>query len=168
MLAPMSVELSPSDLPHYPIDRSVAEIARSWTVDPRIPATVRGFDAPFFQAGLAGYSDGAMRLVARRHGAPFCVTEALLDRTLINGGKGRRKEDPDLLATECGMGEIEDNIAAGLDDHPIAGQVMGTLPDEMARASEILVRMNYDVIDVNLALPVKKIKTSNRGGHFLA
>ncbi len=164
----MSVELNPSGLPDYPIDRSVEEIARSWTIDPRIPATVRGFDAPFFQAGLAGYSDGAMRLIARRHGAPFCVTEALLDRTLINGGKGRRKEDPDLLATECGMGEIEDNIAAGLDDHPIAGQVMGSHPDEMARASELLAGMNYDVIDVNLACPVKKIKKSNRGGHFLA
>ena len=84
----MSVDLSPSDLPSYPIDRTVAEVARHWTIDPRIPGTVRGFDAPFFQAGLAGYSDGAMRLVARRHGAPFCVTEALLDRTLINGGKG--------------------------------------------------------------------------------
>ena len=164
----MSVDLSPSDLPSYPIDRAVAEVARQWTIDPRIPGTVRGFDAPFFQAGLAGYSDGAMRLVARRHGAPFCVTEALLDRTLINGGKGRRKEDPDLLATECGMGEIEDNVAASLDDHPIAGQVMGTMPDEMAQASELLVKMNYDVIDVNLACPVKKIKKSNRGGHFLA
>ena len=164
----MSVELSPANLPDYPISRPVEQIAREWTIDPRIPATVRGFDAPFFQAGLAGYSDGAMRLVARRHGAPFCVTEALLDRTLINGGKGRRKEDPDLLATECGMGEIEDNIAAGLDDHPIAGQVMGTTPDEMARAAGILVGMNYDVIDVNLACPVKKIKKANRGGHFLA
>ena len=133
----MSVDLSPSQLPNYPIERPVAEIARTWQIDPRIPQTIPGFDAPFFQAGLAGYSDGAMRLVARRHGAPFCVTEALLDRTLINGGKGRRKEDPDLLATECGMGEIEDNIAAGLDDHPIAGQVMGTHPDEMARASEL-------------------------------
>ncbi len=164
----MSVELSPANLPDYPISRPVDQIAREWTIDPRIPATVKGFDAPFFQAGLAGYSDGAMRLVARRHGAPFCVTEALLDRTLINGGKGRRKEDPDLLATECGMGEIEDNIAAGLDDHPIAGQVMGTTPEEMARAAEILVGMNYDVIDVNLACPVKKIKKANRGGHFLA
>jgi tRNA-dihydrouridine synthase len=164
----MSVDLSPPNLPDYPTSRPVAQIAREWVIDPRIPGTVKGFDAPFFQAGLAGYSDGAMRLVARRHGAPFCVTEALLDRTLINGGKGRRKEDPDLLATECGMGEIEDNIAAGLDDHPIAGQVMGTTPDEMARAAEILVGMNYDVIDVNLACPVKKIKKANRGGHFLA
>jgi len=168
----MSVELEPDEATggryRWTLDRPVAEVARTARVDPRIRALVPGFDAPFFQAGLAGYSDGPMRLVAREHGAPFCVTEALLDRTLINGGKGRRKEDPDLLASECGLGDPEENRIAGLEDHPIAGQVMGTLPHEMARASEILVGMNYDVIDVNLACPVKKIRKSNRGGHFLA
>lgn len=150
----------------------MAELARRVAprvrLDPRVSALVPGFDVPFFQAGLAGYSDGAMRLLARQHGAPFCVTEALLDRTLINGGKGRRKEDPDLLATECGMGEIQDNVAAGLDDHPIAGQIMGTHPAEMAEGALILCGMGYEVIDVNLACPVKKIRKSNRGGHFLA
>lgn len=172
----MSVHLEPTgtsdgaegDRYRWTLSRPVTEVARSWRLDPRIPQHVPGFDAPFFQAGLAGYSDGPMRIVARRHGAPFCITEALLDRTLINGGKGRRKEDPDLLATECGMGEIEDNVAAGLDDHPIAGQIMGTFPAEMAEGSRILVGMGYEVIDVNLACPVKKIKRNNRGGHFLA
>ena len=131
-------------------------------------AIVPGFDAPFFQAGLAGYSDAAMRLVARRHGCPFCVTESLLDRTLINGGKGRTREDPDLLAEECGTGDPAENRAAGLDDHPIAGQIMGTHPDEIAEGAALLAGMNHDVIDVNLACPVKKIRRRNRGGHFLA
>ena len=45
-------------------------------------------DAPFYQAGLAGYSDAAMRMVARQHGCPYCITEAMLDRFLIAGGKG--------------------------------------------------------------------------------
>ncbi|MCE9618290.1 MAG: tRNA-dihydrouridine synthase family protein [Planctomycetes bacterium] len=164
----MSVNLEPEEQAPRASREQAAEVARQFRMDPRIPATVPGFDAPFFQAGLAGYSDGAMRLVARRHGAPFCITEALLDRTLVNGGKGRRKEDPDLIASECGLGEVEDNQVAGLDDHPIAGQVMGTHPDEMAKAALILVKMGYDVIDVNLACPVKKIQKSNRGGHFLA
>ncbi|MFO0874216.1 MAG: tRNA-dihydrouridine synthase family protein [Phycisphaerales bacterium] len=177
----MSVTLTPSDVPPKVTARPIAEIARLARVDPRVQALVPGFDAPFFQAGLAGYSDGAMRLIARRHGCPFCVTEALLDRTLINGGKGRRREDPDLLATECGMGEIEDNtpvaatlagdgdVGAGtLHDHPIAGQIMGTLPHEMAEGARILAGMGHDVIDVNLACPVKKIRRSNRGGHFLS
>ena len=164
----MSVRMTPENVPSRSLDRPISEIASTWRTDSRLSARVPGFDRPFFQAGLAGYSDGAMRLVARAHGCPYCITEALLDLTLINGGKGRRKEDPDLIATECGMGDLEENRVAGLDDHPSAGQIMGTRPEEMARGAEILVRMGYDVIDVNLACPVKKIRKHNRGGHFLA
>jgi len=162
---------SPATTPESPPDRSLrrsaSEIARTFRMDPRIGRLVPGFDAPFFQAGLAGYSDAPMRLIARRHGCPFCVTEALLDRTLISGGKGRTREDPDLLAEECGTGDPEENRAAGLEDHPIAGQIMGTHPDEMADGARILVDFGYEAIDVNLACPVKKIRKRNRGGHFL-
>ena len=80
----MSVNLTPSGVPPKITERPIRDIAASTVIDPRIPALVPGFDAPFFQAGLAGYSDGAMRLIARRHGCPYCVTEALLDQTLIN------------------------------------------------------------------------------------
>jgi len=163
----MSVNLTPSGVEPKRTDRPIGEIARTTTIDPRIPARIPGFDAPFFQAGLAGYSDGAMRLIARRHGCPYCVTEALLDQTLINGGKGRTREDPDVLAEECGTGDIDGNRAAGLDDHPIAGQVMGTYPDQMAEGARILSSMGYESIDVNLACPVKKIRRRTRGGHFL-
>ena len=106
-------------------------------------------DAPFFQAGLAGYSDAAMRLVARRHGCPYAVTEAMLDQFLIQGGKGLR------------AAELDD------DDHPIAGQLMGSHPNEIAQGAKILVELGYDVIDINLACPVKKIRKKSRGGHLL-
>lgn len=95
-------------------------------VDPRVPALVPGFDAPFFQAGLAGYSDAAMRIIARRHGSPFCVTEALLDRTLLAGGRGFSKAD---------LGELEDNVPGGVEDTPLACQIMGSDPAEMAAAA---------------------------------
>lgn len=160
--------MTPENVPERRLERPVSEIAATWVTDPRLAERVPGFDRPFFQAGLAGYSDGAMRLIARAHGCPYCITEALLDVTLINGGKGRRKEDPDLIASECGLGDIEENRVAGLDDHPIAGQVMGTRPTEMAEGARILEGMGYDVIDVNIACPVKKIRKHNRGGHFLA
>lgn len=163
----MSVQMEPQRIPLRATDRSVATIARTCRVDERLARLVPGFDAPFFQAGLAGYSDAPMRLIARQHGCPFCVTEALLDQTLISGGKGRTREDPDLLAEQCGTGDPDENRATGLDDHPIAGQIMGTFPEQMARGSELLVGMGYDVIDVNLACPVKKIRKRNRGGHFL-
>ncbi len=100
--------------------------ARSYEVDPRLAEAVDGFDAPFFQAGLAGYSDAAMRLVAREHGCPCCVTEALLDRALLGGGRGFDKAD---------LGDLADNVPGGELDHPLVGQIMGSDPDEMAAAA---------------------------------
>lgn len=202
---------------------AATEVAASFGglgIDPRVPELVPGFDAPFFQAGLAGYSDAAMRIIARRHGCPFCVTEALLDRTLLAGGRGFAKAD---------LGEIEGNVPGGAEDHPLAGQIMGSDPREMAASAIKMIEQgqrsdrayrelayedgkfpdpeqhlrlpggfqvgrglnvggkgaggvrgvpgplvapqrfaSFEVIDVNLACPVKKIKSKARGGHWLA
>src|SRR6478609_3699445 len=104
---------------------------------------------PFCQAGLAGYSDRAMRVVARRRGCPYAVTEALLDVILLSGGQGLRK-----------------SIDINDEDHPVAGQVIGSEPQTMASAARILHEAGYDVIDLNFACPVKKIKNKARGGHM--
>ncbi len=106
--------------------------------------------SPFCQAGLAGYSDRAMRLVARRRGCAYAVTEALLDTILLSGGMGLKK-----------------SIDINDEDHPIAGQLIGSEAGTMARAALILARHGYDVIDLNFACPVKKIKNAARGGHML-
>ena len=105
---------------------------------------------PFCQAGLAGYSDRAMRLVARRRGCSYAVTEALLDVIMINGGEGLRR-----------------SIDINDEDHPIAGQIMGSEPETMAKAARIIHNAGYDVVDLNYACPVKKIKNKARGGHML-
>jgi tRNA-dihydrouridine synthase B len=105
---------------------------------------------PFCQAGLAGYSDRAMRVVARRRGCPYAVTEALLDTIMVNGGEGLRR-----------------SIDINDEDHPVAGQIMGSEPGTMSRAAQLLHERSYDVIDLNFACPVKKIKNKARGGHML-
>ncbi|HEY7118503.1 MAG TPA: tRNA-dihydrouridine synthase [Tepidisphaeraceae bacterium] len=115
---------------------------------PRIGPIV--LSSPFCQAGLAGYSDRAMRVVARRRGCAYAVTEALLDVIMLAGGQGLKK-----------------SIDINDEDHPVAGQVIGSEPDQMARASAILAEHGYDVIDLNFARPVKKIKNKARGGHML-
>src|SRR5205823_8108047 len=92
---------------------------------------------PFCQAGLAGYSDRGMRVVARRRGCPYAVTEALLDVILVNGGEGLRR-----------------SIDVNDEDHPVAGQIIGSEPETMARASRLLAGRGYDVIDLNFACPV--------------
>jgi tRNA-dihydrouridine synthase B len=107
-------------------------------------------DRPFCQAGLAGYSDRAMRVVARRRGCPYAVTEALYDVLLVNGGAGLRQAI-----------DIDD------EDHPVAGQVIGSEPTTMARAAQLLHRAGYDVIDLNFACPVRKVSNMARGGIML-
>lgn len=160
-----------------------ADIGRTG-VHPHLPATIPGMDAPFYQAGLAGYSDAAMRIIARRHGCPLCVTEALLDRTLLAGGRGFAKAD---------LGELHDNVPGGEDDHPLVGQIMGSDPGEMSAAAIKMVEQAsrrpkeyrklaeggelaiehtsescFQALDINLACPVKKIARKARGGHWLA
>ncbi|GJM19201.1 MAG: tRNA-dihydrouridine synthase [Phycisphaeraceae bacterium] len=118
-------------------DRDPRAIARALVArfgpagtDPRLAAHIPGFDGPFFQAGLAGYSEAPMRLIARRHGCPVCVTEALLDRTLLAGGRGFAKAD---------LGDIAGNVPGADDDHPLIGQIMGSDPAEMAAAAVKMV-----------------------------
>ncbi len=106
--------------------------------------------APFCQAGLAGYSDRAMRVVARRRGCAYAVTEALLDVILLNGGQG-----------------LKNSIDINDEDHPVAGQIIGSEGETVAPAAAILHERGYDVIDLNFACPVKKIKNKARGGHML-
>ncbi len=100
-------------------------------VHPVLARAIPGFDAPFVQAGLAGYSDAAMRIVARRQGAPLCVTEALLDRMLLGGGRGFDKADLALHDEQL----MADNLPVGHEDHPLVGQIIGGDPDEMAAAA---------------------------------
>lgn len=106
-------------------------------------------DRPFCQAGLAGYSDRAMRVVARRRGCPYAVTEAIPDTLLTNGGQGLRKAI-----------DLDD------EDHPVAGQIIGSEPATMAGAARLLHEAGYDVIDVNFACPVK-VAPAARGGRML-
>ncbi|MEK6701000.1 MAG: tRNA-dihydrouridine synthase family protein [Planctomycetota bacterium] len=114
----------------HTVAQELAEIwaggGRPGTQASLIQRAVPGFDAPFFQAGLAGYSDAAMRIIARRHGCPFCVTEALLDRTMLAGGRGFAKAD---------LGELHENVPSGPEDHPLACQIMGSNPGEMSAAA---------------------------------
>lgn len=128
---------------------------------------------PYFLAGLVGYSDGAMRLLARDLGCPFCVTESLASDTLIRGGKGRSRIDPDrwLEGIESGSRNepLFDNLSAGAADHPLAAQVIGRDPETMARAAALLAEFPFEVIDVNLACPSKKNRGSScHGGNLLA
>ncbi len=107
-------------------------------------------DFPVVLGALAGYSDLPYRLVCRSLGAPYCVTEAMLDRQVLLEGKLRKR----LVRLDPA-------------DHPVAGQIMGSEPDTLAEAARALDRLGFDVVDLNFACPVRKVVAHKRGGALM-
>ncbi len=101
-------------------------------------------------AALAGYSDLPYRTICRRLGAPFCATEMMLDRSVLQGGKLTNR----LVASDSG-------------DHPVAGQLIGNDPETMSAAAIELDKRGFDVIDLNFACPVHKAIRRKRGGFMM-
>ena len=107
---------------------------------------------PVVQAALSGYSDWAMRVIARRLGAPFTMAEVMLDQFVVNVSHGRKAGRFLRVADE---------------EHPCGAQLMGTEAEMLASAALKLVEAGFDVIDINFGCPVKKVLGRRRGGFLL-
>ena len=108
-------------------------------------------EVPFVQAALSGYSDLPMRRLARRLGAPYALNEVVLDKLVTQEGKTRRR-----------VLQVAD------DDHPVGGQLMGSVPEQFAEAAAEMVAAGYDAIDINFGCPVRKVLGRCRGGYHLS
>ncbi len=106
---------------------------------------------PVVQAALSGYSDMAMRVIARRLGAPYALCEVILDQ-FVN--EGSRK-----LARRWQVSDEE---------HPVGGQLMGSDPVAFAEAARDMAAAGFDVIDINFGCPVRKVLGRCRGGYHLS
>jgi nifR3 family TIM-barrel protein len=107
-------------------------------------------NTPILQASLSGYSDRAMRTLARRFGCELTFSGVLLDTSACY--KPLLKKD---------FHRIRDN------EHPIGGQLLGTDAKIMAQAAGNLCSAGYDVIDLNFACPAPKVLRRGRGGAML-
>ena len=108
---------------------------------------------PVVQAALSGYSDWAMRMIARRLGAPYASCEVMLDQFLLQVRQRERTRHFLYLSD---------------DDHPVGGQLMGAEPEQFAAGAKQLVAARFDVIDINFGCPVKKVLGKCRGGFHLS
>jgi tRNA-dihydrouridine synthase B len=107
-------------------------------------------DIPFFQASLSGYSDYAMRAIARDFGAPLTFAGVMLAKSVIHP---RVYNNP--------------SFKAGDDEHPIGAQLLGEDPKIMAKAAKVVRQAGYDLIDLNFACPAPKVLRRKRGGFLL-
>ncbi|MDP2341206.1 MAG: tRNA-dihydrouridine synthase [Deltaproteobacteria bacterium] len=103
------------------------------------------------QGALSGFSDLPMRRVARAFGCVYAMNEVVLDELVVLPGKLQQK-----------ILHVED------DDHPVCGQLLGAVPETFAAAAALLVDAGYDVVDVNMGCPVKKVLGRSRGGFLLS
>ncbi len=109
-------------------------------------------DVPIMQAPLSGYTDWAMRYLAREFGAPLTFTGVMLAKSVINPKVLRKPE------FKPGMGE---------DVYPTGAQILGREPEFMVQAAKLLVGIGYDMIDLNFACPAPKVLRRHRGGYLL-
>ena len=107
-------------------------------------------DMPFFQAPLSGYTDAAMRQIARQYGAPLTFTGVMLAKNILNERAFRK-------------GIF--HPAAG--ESPVGVQMLGEDPAIMARAAKAFGSIGYDIIDINIACPAPKVLRRGRGGALL-
>ena len=109
------------------------------------------FASPFVLAPLAGYSDLPFRLLCRRYGAGYCVSEMISCHGLAYNQSNTLK----LLKSTP-------------EDRPISLQLFGADPSVMADAAEILATYSPDMIDINMGCPVKKVTKRGAGAALMA
>jgi len=131
---------------------------------------------PVISAPMAGYTGGVYREILREHGCPFCVTEMVSAKGLILGGD-----------------DSSEILFHTPKDRPLAVQLFGYDPEDMARAAEKLQSgdwqilgqaegesgtstgapkgstsdSGFDCIDINMGCPARKITSQGSGAALL-
>jgi tRNA-dihydrouridine synthase B len=102
------------------------------------------------QSPLAACSDLPFRLVARERGLGFCFLEMVSAQSLTRENAKTRR----MLVTVP-------------EDKPLGAQLIGCDPGMMAEAATILEELGFDLIDMNLGCPVKKVVSNGEGSALL-
>ena len=96
---------------------------------------------PFFLSPLAGYTNLPFRLVIRElGGVGLCTTDLVNARSLLENNRKALK-----LIETCA------------EDTPLAVQLFGSVPGEMAEAARRLESLGVASVDVNMGCPVRKV-----------
>ncbi len=106
--------------------------------------------SPFVLAPMAGVADAPFRRLCRRFGAGMTTSEmTTADTSLWQTAKSRRRLDLDL------------------DAEPVAVQIAGADPAQMAGAARACVERGAQIIDINMGCPAKKVCSKLAGSALL-
>jgi len=96
---------------------------------------------PLLLSPLAGYTNLPFRRVIRELGqVGLCTTDLVNARSLLEQNRKALK-----LIESCA------------EDHPLAVQIFGAVPEEMVAATRLLESLGVASVDVNMGCPVRKV-----------
>ncbi len=105
-------------------------------------------------APMAGFTDRAMRLVCKKYGAEYSVTEMVSAKAVVYGDK-----------KTFSLAKILE------DEGAVAVQIFGSEPDTLAEAARILsypeLGIRPTAIDINMGCPVNKIFSNGEGSALM-
>lgn len=99
---------------------------------------------------MAGATNPPFRLLCREQGASLVVTEMV-------SAKGIVHDDPKTWSL----------VDVQPQEHPVAVQLFGCEPDELAEAARRIEEVGADAVDVNMGCPMKKVVRTGRGAALL-
>jgi len=106
--------------------------------------------SPFVLAPMAGVTDAPFRRLCRQFGAGMTTSEmTTADTSLWQTAKSRHRLDLDL------------------DAEPVAVQIAGSEPDQLATAARACVERGAQIIDINMGCPAKKVCKKLAGSALL-
>ena len=106
--------------------------------------------SPFVLAPMAGVTDAPFRRICRAYGAGMTTSEMTTAGTsLWQTPKSRHRLDLDL------------------DAEPVAVQIAGSEPDQLALAAQACVDRGAQIIDINMGCPAKKVCRKLAGSALL-
>lgn len=112
---------------------------------------LKGFDLPeVVQSPMAGCTDLAFRLIARRHGLRFAFLEMISAETFV-------RNHPET----CGRMRVDQ------EDWPVGVQLVGCDPGVVGEAAAKVEEMGFPLVDLNLGCPVPKVVCKGGGSQLL-
>ncbi|MBI5058110.1 MAG: tRNA dihydrouridine synthase DusB [Nitrospirae bacterium] len=106
--------------------------------------------SPLVLAPMAGISDMPYRLINRSFGCGLAFTEMISATALAFKSRNTLKM-----------------LSVSADDKPLGVQILGSDPEIIKRALDIILKYNFDIIDLNAACPVSKVVSGGKGAGLL-
>lgn len=118
-------------------------------------------------APMAGVTDKTFRLLCKKHGAEYTVSEMVCAKALCYEQRSKKSADAGASSTLAHV---------SFEHMPMAVQLFGNDPEFMAEAAQMIEDMSYKgctsdcppaAIDINMGCPVRKITSNGEGSALM-